>query len=207
MRKMKRVAMGASPPTSSYPVGEEAKVRIKYQNLLQDYKDLLKETKAKNRRLQKAKEKKLRLSTEVKFLRKKYKSFMKNPSRESSYRLKKQQAHKASIPSSKMNPSQNRVIQADFSPKDKNCRIRESGIVSTSAVLDLNQAFYPNVEDMEEFQVEQEHVKMEKPKRSSMEGEVVANDLKLSICREVGTSSNHMGKRKISWQDQVALRV
>lgn len=35
----------------------------------------------------------------------------------------------------------------------------------------------------------------------------IANELKLSICRDVGTSGNRVGKRKISWQDQVALRV
>lgn len=34
------------------------------------------------------------------------------------------------------------------------------------------------------------------------------NDLKLSICRNVGDgSTNRPGKRKISWQDPVALRV
>lgn len=200
--------MGAPPPpTSSYLVGEEARARIKYEGLLQDYKDLLKETKAKKRRLQKAKEKKLKLSTEVRFLRKKYKSFMKNPSQESSYRLKKQQTHKKSVQSSRINPSLNRSIKVDFSSKDNNYRIGEAGVVNTSAVLDLNQAFFQNGEEMEEFQMEQDQPKMEKPKRSSMEGDAVANDLKLSVCRDVGTSSNPIGKRKISWQDQVALRV
>ncbi len=33
------------------------------------------------------------------------------------------------------------------------------------------------------------------------------NDMKLSICRNIGSGSNRAGKRKISWQDQVALRV
>lgn len=34
------------------------------------------------------------------------------------------------------------------------------------------------------------------------------NDLKLSLCRNVGDgSTNRSGKRKISWQDPVALRV
>lgn len=34
------------------------------------------------------------------------------------------------------------------------------------------------------------------------------NDLMLSICRNVGDgSTNRSGKRKISWQDPVALRV
>lgn len=201
--------MGAPPPppSSSYLVGEEDRARIKYEGLLQDYKDLLKETKAKKRRLQKAKERKLKLSTEVKFLRKKYKSFMKNPSQESSYRLKKQQTHKKSVPSSRINPPLNLAIKVDFSSKDNCYRTRETGAVSTSAVLDLNQTFFPNGEEMEEFQMEQDQLKMEKLKRSLMEGDAVANDLKLSVCRDVGTSSNPISKRKISWQDQVALRV
>lgn len=33
------------------------------------------------------------------------------------------------------------------------------------------------------------------------------NDLKLSICRNAGEGSSRAGKRKISWQDPVALRV
>lgn len=33
------------------------------------------------------------------------------------------------------------------------------------------------------------------------------NDMKLSACRNVGNGANRTGKRKISWQDQVALRV
>lgn len=33
------------------------------------------------------------------------------------------------------------------------------------------------------------------------------SDLKLSLCRNVGDSSNRVVKRKISWQDPVALRV
>lgn len=40
-----------------------------------------------------------------------------------------------------------------------------------------------------------------------MEGDAMANDLKLSICRDVGHGSNQVVKRKITWQDQVALRV
>lgn len=68
---------------------------------------------------------------------------MKNPSQESSYRLKKQQTHKKSVQSSRINPSLNRSIKVDFSSKDNNYRIGEAGVVNTSAVLDLNQAFFP----------------------------------------------------------------
>jgi hypothetical protein len=33
------------------------------------------------------------------------------------------------------------------------------------------------------------------------------NDVNLSVCRNLGNGPNRMGKRKISWQDQVALKV
>jgi len=33
------------------------------------------------------------------------------------------------------------------------------------------------------------------------------NDIKLSVCRNVGNGSDRTVKRKISWQDQVVLRV
>lgn len=33
------------------------------------------------------------------------------------------------------------------------------------------------------------------------------NDLKLLICRNVGEGTSQVGKRKLSWQDPVALRV
>ncbi|CAI8611360.1 unnamed protein product [Vicia faba] len=33
------------------------------------------------------------------------------------------------------------------------------------------------------------------------------NDIKLSVCRNLGEGSSRVGKRKITWQDQVALRV
>lgn len=33
------------------------------------------------------------------------------------------------------------------------------------------------------------------------------NEMKLSACRNIGNGPARAGKRKISWQDQVALRV
>lgn len=33
------------------------------------------------------------------------------------------------------------------------------------------------------------------------------SDMKLLACRSIGNGSNRTGKRKITWQDQVALRV
>ncbi|KAH7674964.1 GrpE nucleotide exchange factor coiled-coil-containing protein [Dioscorea alata] len=182
MKKVRKAGMEVSPPFAAAAAshgGMEARARNKYHGLLLDYEDLLKEIEAKKNRLQKAQEKKLRLSAEVKFLRRKYKRLSTN----SSYRLKKQS--QKSLP--------NAALQAEVLSKDRKYRVMEAPNIST--ILDLNQAFLPNGEEMEELQMEQEHPK------------AIANELKLSICRDVGTSGNRVGKRKISWQDQVALRV
>lgn len=62
---------------------------------------------------------------------------------------------------------------------------------------------------MDKYQFDAEPSKADiKFRKSSMEDDLEANDIKLSICRDVGHgSSNQVGKRKIPWQDQVALTV
>ncbi|RWV83494.1 hypothetical protein GW17_00054890 [Ensete ventricosum] len=57
-----------------------------------------------------------------------------------------------------------------------------------------------------EFQSKQDTLKMGKLKRCSMNGGG-SNDFKLAMCRDVGNNSNRVSKRKISWQDQVALEA
>jgi len=37
--------------------------------------------------------------------------------------------------------------------------------------------------------------------------EELHNDTELSACRNIGEGSSRMGKRKITWQDQMELRV
>lgn len=64
-----------------------------------------------------------------------------------------------------------------------------------------------NGEEMEEFHVSSEPLKMEKLKWYSIDGDGGDNDHKLSICGGVENNSKRVGKRKIKWQDQVALRV
>ncbi|KAG1326550.1 hypothetical protein COCNU_01G004840 [Cocos nucifera] len=189
MKKGRRVPLvESSPSSSSYmAAGEEARARFKYQGLLQDYEELVKESEAKKQKLQCTMQKKLRLLSEVKFLRRKYRSLLENPSQATLYRLKKQ---------SRKMPS-----------TDRNHRAVEAAAPSTSTAIDLNQISSPNGEEMEEFQVGWEPPKLEKSKRYSTDGEGGANDLKLSICRDVGNNSNRVGKRKISWQDQEFSQV
>ena len=64
-----------------------------------------------------------------------------------------------------------------------------------------------NAEEMEGIHADWEPLKVDKFQRCSVDGEVVVHDLNLSIFKDVGNGSGHVNKRKISWRDQVALRV
>ncbi|KAJ9557831.1 hypothetical protein OSB04_012445 [Centaurea solstitialis] len=70
---------------------------------------------------------------------------------------------------------------------------KEAVVQSRAPIFDLNQI------SMEEEDVQEG---FEDPRKEQH------NDLKLSMCRNVGDgSTSRSGKRKISWQDPVALRV
>lgn len=61
----------------------------------------------------------------------------------------------------------------------------------------------------EEEEFNSEPWRVEESKKGSVRGgsEEQLNEMKLSVCRNIGNRANRSGKRKISWQDQVALRV
>ncbi|KAG1364383.1 hypothetical protein COCNU_11G012100 [Cocos nucifera] len=198
--------MESSPSSSSYmTAGEEARARFKYQGLLQDYEELVKETEAKKKKFQQTKQKELRLLAEVKFLRRKYKTLLETPSRAAPHRPKKQSRKMQASVAIPRPP--NAVVQIEGPTKHRNQRIMEAAAPSTSAVIDLNQISLPNGEEMEEFRVRPERLKMEKLKWCSIDGDGGDHDLKSSICGGVENNSNSVGKRKISWHDQLALRV
>ncbi|KAG6410507.1 hypothetical protein SASPL_128568 [Salvia splendens] len=85
--------------------------------------------------------------------------------------------------------------------------VRELSLPSRAPIFDLNEISMGD-ED-EDFQTNDEEVKYEESRRSLMRhpNDEVQNDLMLSICRNAGEGSSRVGKRKISWQDPVALRV
>ena len=60
-----------------------------------------------------------------------------------------------------------------------------------------------------ELQNNYKPLRMEGPKSFLIRGgsDEQLNDVKLSICRNMGNGPNRAGKRKITWQDQVALKV
>lgn len=69
--------------------------------------------------------------------------------------------------------------------------------------FDLNQIS----REEEELQADPELAIMESPANLMRGSDEQYADMKLSVCRNVGTNSSGAGKRKISWEDPVVLRV
>lgn len=206
--------MESTPAVPAYPVGEEARARHKHQSLLLDYQDLIKETEAKKNALLKANRKKLKLLAEVRFLRGKLKSFSEPPSLKTSNMTIKQseavkhkvaekrsgagkQTGKVTTPSTKRVRIrvQNQVIPSKPYVEERNFKSVEAPAPGTNALLDLNK----DAEELEEWQ----SLRTDRLTMSS----TMTNDLKLPLCRDIGNEASQSGRRKISWQDQLPLRV
>lgn len=94
----------------------------------------------------------------------------------------------------------------DLNDKEHALSGRGARLQSRAPIIDLNQI---SGED-DEFEDNRESTMFEGSKLRLTRGEIdePVNDVKLSICRNVGDDGpSSSGKRKISWQDQVALRV
>ncbi|XP_057753317.1 uncharacterized protein LOC130972973 [Arachis stenosperma] len=260
MKKMKGVVVPME--SSRYDVFQDQRTRLRHQSLLQDYEDLQKDTEAMKRKLEATKQKKLILSAEVRFLRKRYKYLLKNPSPKPQQKQVVLQTQKVKMQApvipkgrnynrkestlrlanaSPMNPKERVSNGVEVSlPKachvfdlNQNARTLSRKVASfhapaTAPVLDLNhkdrihngkEASKKNMtpffdlnqisREEEELQDNSEPMIIEEPKRSTQRvvGDEQQNDIMLSACRNIGDGSNRTGKRKISWQDQVALRV
>ncbi|XP_040997935.1 uncharacterized protein LOC121243940 [Juglans microcarpa x Juglans regia] len=252
MKKTKRAVVMESSP---YAVYEDPRTRFKHQSLLQDFEELQKETEDMKRKLQIMKQKKLTLSAEVRFLRKRYKHLIAN---ESSNQLPKQdfvQTQKFDIrrtsTTNRKNYSKKEaalrppVPAPDLNRKERIYNVTEAHLQKPALVFDLNQKArtfngkgaalqtsapifdmsqkerifsgkdatkrqMTPVFDLNQISTEEELPTDSEPSRKSLlrvGSDEQHNDMKLSICRNIGNGSNRAGKRKISWQDQVALRV
>ncbi|CAL0307063.1 unnamed protein product [Lupinus luteus] len=93
----------------------------------------------------------------------------------------------------------------DLNHEDRNHSAKEATKKSIVPFFDLNQIS----REEEELLSNNEATRIEEPKRNThrVASDEQHNDIKLSVCRNIGDGSNRKGKRKISWQDQVALRV
>ncbi|KAL3643007.1 hypothetical protein CASFOL_013822 [Castilleja foliolosa] len=126
----------------------------------------------------------------------------------------KQASKRTSTPVSNMNlKEEKRIRKETLTPMlDK----KDSALRNSMPAFDLNKVSLPPTFDLNEistgdenFQMNVEAVKFEEAKKSLIKGinDEQQNDLKLAVCRNSGEGSSRVGKRKISWQDPVALRV
>ncbi|GMY35607.1 ribosomal RNA small subunit methyltransferase G [Fagus crenata] len=258
MKKMKGVvAMDAS----LYAVSEDPRTRFRHQSLLQDFEELQKESEVMKKKLQMMKQKKLTLSAEVRFLRKRYKYLITNQSPKPQPKQdfvqpqkfdtrntgatkgkkysKKEAALRHLVLASDLNRNE-RVYNGvettlrkpasifDLNQKARTFNGKEAALPTSAPIFDLNQKerIYSGKDatkrnstpvfdlnqistEEEELQADCEPLRADESKKSLLRGgsDEQHNDMKLSICRNIGSGSNRAGKRKISWQDQVALRV
>ncbi|KAE8731698.1 hypothetical protein F3Y22_tig00002793pilonHSYRG00325 [Hibiscus syriacus] len=93
----------------------------------------------------------------------------------------------------------------DLNQKERFYSGKEATARSMKPIFDLNQIS----REEEELETQTNSVRIEEFKKSSIRigSEEQHNDTKISACRNTGNGPNRSGKRKISWQDQVALRV
>ncbi|KAL2322161.1 hypothetical protein Fmac_026540 [Flemingia macrophylla] len=256
MKKMKGVVSVESPPYSVY---EDQRARLRHQSLLQDFEDLQEETNAMRMKLLAAKQKKLILSAEVRFLRQRYKYLIQNPSPKPKPKLdishrQKLKVQATHIPKGKKYNRNESTLRPPMAShlisKERISNGVEPTVEKTVPIFDLNQnassvskmdpsllncAPVPDLNhkdgihggkeaakkritpffDLNEISREEEELlaniepMREEPRRIVPRGvnEEQYSDVKLSVCRNVGNGSNRTVKRKISWQDQVALRV
>ncbi|NP_001353944.1 hypothetical protein Zm00014a_006282 [Zea mays] len=85
-----RRSKGKKRPQPAAPAEEGSGSGGRFRAIWRDYHDLLQETEAKRKRLASTKRRSLALLAEVKFLRRKYQSFLRGGSQQTHYRLKKQ---------------------------------------------------------------------------------------------------------------------
>lgn len=125
----------------------------------------------------------------------------------------KEGGHQSPMPSIDLNQQEriyygNGSAMGDPSPvfnlnhKDYAFSGKQPSVQNRAPVFDLNQIS----REEEELQENSEPLRFEELKKDLI-SEDQLNDLKLSVCRNLGDGSSRVPKRKISWQDPVALRV
>uniref|UniRef100_A0A7N0V427 Uncharacterized protein n=1 Tax=Kalanchoe fedtschenkoi TaxID=63787 RepID=A0A7N0V427_KALFE len=102
-------------------------------------------------------------------------------------------------------PAQKLSFSIDLNQNITNYNAQESTSRNPVHQLDLNQI----ANDEDEFQPSFEPIRIEASAFVKGLTDDQLNEMKLSACRAIGdaAASGRSGKRKISWQDQVALRV
>ncbi|XP_042399555.1 uncharacterized protein LOC121989505 isoform X4 [Zingiber officinale] len=204
VKKTRSVAEEPSPSPSCAPYRDDARKRVRFLSLSQDYTEFLEETEEKKRRLLEARLRKRKLFTEARFLRRKLDTSLANPYQQ--VRLKEPSSTIPVIkPPTEKKPkvsgaarTSNYIIDNLKAPP-QNMMTMEAANASTSATLGANEVSFKNGEELNKFQLEQYYIQMERLNRVPMIGGG-SND-KLVSCRDLGNNSKKTGKRKLSWRD------
>lgn len=190
-----RRSKGKKRPQPAAPAERGSGSGDRFRTLWRDYHDLLQETEAKKKRLASTKRRSLALLAEVKFLRRKYQSFLKGGSQQTHYRLKKQAWYTPSpLGSNKATALADHGAGTEVPSTSKNPN------------LDLNQdSVLNNVGN--DRQGQQGHPEVEKFDQVGVDEDMMTADVKLSVCRDTGNSPASEGKRTVPWQDRLALKA
>ncbi|KAI3715028.1 hypothetical protein L6452_21993 [Arctium lappa] len=228
----KKIIKGVAYDSSSHM---DARARFKHQTLLQDYLELQQETEAARNKLEAMKQKKQTLEAEVRFLRRRHKFLLKTKS-PTPQQLKSQNVETTQFRKNKKEKvypkksatlpnlppihnlnqrgrvyteKKNMVPSRPVPVFDLDQRVNLHGVNLNQRVNEFNQKeavvqARPPIFDLNQISMEEEDVQEGFDEQRKEQH----NDLKLSMCRNVGDgSTSRSGKRKISWQDPVALRV
>ncbi|XP_042399511.1 uncharacterized protein LOC121989489 [Zingiber officinale] len=233
VKKTRRVAEEPSPSPSCAPYRDDARKRVRFQSLSQDYTEFLEETEEKKRRLLEARLRKRKLLAEVRFLRRKLDTSLANP-----YQLvrlkepstttpvikppteKKPKVFEAartsnySIDNLHVNASRYQFKKRSPKKPTKSLCVAPSGLFIPKEVPPQNMmtteagnASTPATlgANEESFKLEQYHMQMDRLNRVPMIGGG-SSDI-LAICRDLGNNSKKTGKRKLSWRDPLVLKA
>nr|ABK23062.1 unknown [Picea sitchensis] len=205
------------------------RMAMKHASLKQEYNELQRETRAMKKRLQRAKLKKDNLLAEVRFLRKRHRLLTKRGSQfsEGSPSRKQTLLAQAEYAVPLKTPLATQAIPYEYDYATTGTSSDEDGIpqaVRKDSSSSMEFSHSPETKPLvtKEFQVfweplrtaasagREEAPTMSETAKKKPPPPLVESDLNLSIFKDVPNGfllPNRTGKRKISWQDQMALKV
>lgn len=182
-------------PRPAAPAGRDSGSGDRFRALSRDYHELLEDTEAKKNRLASTNRRKLALLAEVKFLRRKYRSFAKSASQQTHYKLKEQARH-----------IQSPLESSTATTFARHCAGTEVPSTSKNTNFDLNQDSVMN-DAGNDCQGHRAHLEVETFDQVGVDEDMMTTDVKLSVCRDTENSPASDGKRTVPWQDRLELKA
>ncbi|KAF3527909.1 hypothetical protein DY000_02036948 [Brassica cretica] len=200
----------------------DPRIMFKHQSLLQDYHELRKETVFKMRKLEMMKQRRSNLDAEVRFLRRRYKHLKQDQTLETSSPnlLRLSETGGVKVPSKRKSSSLRQKEELALDNKNSKRRRGDEVLTNSSPLPDLNgggSTFKVPAFDLNQISREEEEpeanggqVVVEATKKAMLGSgnDDLRCEMNLPICRDVEKELSRAAvKRKVSWQDPVALSV